>query len=107
MYGKSANLNLNESSLDKSFVIEYAELLDMDDKATTTFESPPPSNNNTVKPQIQFGSIEPEAMPISTKSAPIPMSTPAKAIAKQFETRRADGARRITPMFIPLSSEQE
>lgn len=106
MYGKSVNLNVNESSLDKSFVIEYAELLDMEEKETAT-EQQSQSNNNTAKPQTQFGSIETEAMPISTKSAPIPTSTPTKAIAKQFETRRADGKRRITPMFIPLSTEQE
>lgn len=105
MYGKSVNLNLNESSLDKSFVIEYAELLDMEEKGETSEQSQ--SNNNAAKPQTQFGSIETDAMPISTQSAPIPTSTPTKAIAKQFETRRADGKRRITPMFIPLSTEQE
>lgn len=106
MYGKSVNINLNESSLDKSFVTEYAELLDMDENGSIA-EQQSQSNNNAPKPQTQFGSIEPDAMPISTKSAPIPTSTPTKAIAKQFETRRADGKRRITPMFIPLSTEQE
>lgn len=106
MYGKSANLNLNESSLDKSFVIEYAELLDMEEKGPIV-EQQSQSNNNTAKPQTQFGSIETEAWPISTKSAPIPTSAPSKAITKQFETRRSDGKRRITAMFIPLSTEQE
>lgn len=106
MYGKSVNLNVNESSLDKSFVIEYAELLDTEEQGPMA-EQQLQSNNNTAKPQTQFGSIETEAMPIFTKSAPIPTPTPTKAITEQSETRRADGKRRITPMFIPLSTEQE
>lgn len=107
MYGKSANINLNESSVDKGTVIEYAELLDIGENLLMA-EPQIQTNNNSMISQSQFGAIQMETLPISTKSTPLlPNTTPTKAITKQIETRRADGKRRITPMFIPLSSEQE
>lgn len=107
MYGKSANINLNESSVDKGMLIEYAEFLDIDENVSIV-EPPTQSNNIAIIPQTEFGSIETEPITISTTSVQLlPNVTPTKAITKQIETRRADGKRRITPMFIPLSSEQE
>lgn len=111
MYGKSANINSNDSNVDKSMIIEYAELLEIEEKSNPIEPQIPNNNSNNnssfARPDLQFGVIEMDTVPISTKSAPLPSTTPTKAITKQIETRRADGKRRITPMFIPLSSEQE
>lgn len=113
MYGKSANINLNESSADKGMIVEYAELLDTNEndsisEALPQLQSTSRNNTTPVKSQSQFDIIDTEPMQISTKSSPLqPALTPTKAIHKQIETRRADGKRRITPMFIPLSSELE
>lgn len=107
MYGRSANINLNESSADQGMVIEYSELLDTDEnrssaeaKAEGNLNS---SNISNSKSETQIVEDEISARPVTASQN----QTPTKAIHKQIETRRADGKRRITPMFIPLSNEQE
>lgn len=116
-YGKSIDLNLSESSVDKGIVPEYSELLNIDESRSMSeisFNNNIVNNNNISsitnvgKNSPKFGDIEMSSVPISTKPAVIPQTiTPIKAIEKQIETRRADGKRRITPMFVPLSIEQE
>lgn len=116
-YGKSIDLNLSESSVDKGIVPEYSELLNIEESKSMSeisFNNNIVNNNNISsitnvgKNSPQFGDIEMCSVPISTKPAVIPQTiTPIKAIEKQIETRRADGKRRITPMFVPLSVEQE
>lgn len=105
-YGKSMN-DMN-TSVDKDFLIENAELLNMSDskkllKPVPTFLSPEFILNSE---SITFPTI-PQA---EEKSLPPPASSssPAKqAIHKQIETRTKDGKRRITPMFIPLTQDLE
>lgn len=115
-YGKSIDLNLSESSMDKGIVPEYSELLNIEE-SNKSAEATIFNNNNittnivsttTSKSSPQFGEIEMSSVPISTKPILIPQNTtPVKAIEKQIETRRADGRRRITPMFVPISVEQD
>lgn len=110
---------MSDSSADKGMVPEYSELLNIDE--TRSNAEPPTLNNNNNsnnvnnnginsnnKNPLQFGDVEMTSVQISTKSAVMPQSetTPVKAIEKQIETRRADGKRRITPMFVPRSVEQ-
>lgn len=108
---------MSESSVDKSIVPEYSELLNIDENKSTA-ELPSTiitnkinNNNNNInnnKGAMQFGEVEMTSVEISPKPAVLPPSIkPVKAIEKQIETRRADGKRRITPMFMPLSLEQE
>lgn len=111
-YGKIIDLNMSESSMDKGIVPEYSELLYIDEnKSTDTsiLNNNNATNNNIVvnnnKNPPQFGDVEMSTVPISTKSTVIQQNPiAAKAIDKQIETRRADGKRRITAMFIPLNS---
>lgn len=106
-YGKSIDLNLSESTVDKGIVPEYSELLS--DESKTTAEVIITNNNNNVnnnKNPPQFGDIEMTSVKISTEPVVFPQSTaPVRVIEKQIETRRADGKRHITPMFVPTSVE--
>lgn len=105
---------MSESSVDKNLVPEYSELIE-DSKSTAepiAIANNNVNNNNinanSIKNPPQFGEVEMSSVEISTKPAVIPQNvTPVKAIEKQIETRRADGKRRITPMFVPLSEEQD
>lgn len=113
-YGKTIDLNLNESSMDKGIVPEYSELLNVDESRSNSVTILINSNSNSVtstnnnKNPVPFGGIEMSPVQISTKPAVIlPNTTPVKRIEKQIETRRADGRRRITPMFTPLTVEQD
>lgn len=98
--------------MDKGIVPEYSELLNVDEnksaEATILNNNNATNNNNTSnnKSPAQFGDVEMSSVSISTKPATIPIAI-AKAIDKQIETRRADGKRRITAMFIPLSVAQD
>ena len=108
MYGKDATVDLS-SQAEKELIIENAELLNTAQEKprgppllipTFTKETLPtpipapsiPSVQNEVSHSIESSS--------TTLGA---TSTPIKPILKQVETRRADGKRRITPMFIPLT----
>lgn len=130
-YGKNIDLNMSESSVDKNIVPEYSELLDCDENSKTTAEAKTMNNNNnissnnisinnnnisiiTANPSIasnetpvQIGDVEMTSVEISTQPAVLPQLPSAKAIDKQIETRRADGKRRITAMFVPFSADQD
>lgn len=108
-YGKSVDLNLSESSVDKGIVPEYSELLSDESKSTaevTTTANNNNNNNNVSNNKIppQFGDIEMTSVKISTEPVVFPQSNvPVRVIEKQIETRRADGKRHIVPMFVPTS----
>lgn len=147
-YGKNVDLNMSESSVDRSIVPEYSELLEFDENSKTTAEAKTLNNNsnsitisinnntnnnnnnnscsssiinnnnnsnittanlttNNENP-VQIGDVEMTSVEISTQPAILPQSVPSvKAIEKQIETRRADGKRRITAMFVPFSVDQD
>lgn len=107
MYGKSANIDLNESHTDKGALIEYAELLDerISQPLETTINGN--NNSNSSKNNIDFD-VEMKSVskaPVSKPTLSPQAATPTKAIHKQIETKMADGKRRITPMFIPLGQD--
>lgn len=159
MYGKSANVNMNESSVDKGMIIEYPELMDVSENSSAANIEPPierisattilntitnintstttntTTNYNT---NIDISAItnttiinantnadatvatntndantdthnQPPPPPdaISSSSHSSLPETPTKAIHKQIESRRADGKRRITPMFIPMNEQEK
>lgn len=104
--------------MDKGIVPEYSELLNIDENksnSASVFNNNSNSVNNSVNTNSsnknstpQFGDVETTSVQISTKPPVMPQNTtPAKRIDKQIETRRADGKRRITPMFTPLTFEQD
>lgn len=95
MYGKDATIDIS-SQAEKEMIIENSDLLSI------TMEKPrgPP----VLLPSSQVKETPPatfKAPQISSASAP----SPNKPILKQVETKTADGKRRITPMFIPLTEE--
>ncbi|KAG5683271.1 hypothetical protein PVAND_012561 [Polypedilum vanderplanki] len=106
MYGKDATLDLSTQA-EKELIIESAELLNVvqDNK-----RGPPtliPTTPKETSVAIAASNITKPPVPqISSSSVTTTTnSSPNKPILKQVETRRADGKRRITPMFIPLNSE--
>lgn len=167
MYGKSANVNLNESSVDKGLIVEYPELMDIGENSSaaniempmetaitnlstittatnnTVHMSFNSTNNNNTNTNITAAntttnttmdastSINPNMSTIMSSTAVSAIGTgitsqsmqstsdsitsahsqlpetPTKAIQKQTEMRRADGKRRITPMFIPLNQNDK
>lgn len=105
MYGKSANIDLNESQSERGMLIEYAEFM------TSTSDSQLNNNNHSINnnhmdamPNVEMNF---ESVPTTTNAAPQAQTatTQMKAIHKQIETRTAEGKRRITPMFIPLQDD--
>lgn len=109
MYGKDATIDLS-SQAEKELIIENAELLNV--SGTEKPKGPPslipttskesvvqPSLAPTVTNDVSQFSITNDSISTAIGST----STPVKPILKQVETRRADGKRRITPMFIPLT----
>lgn len=108
MYGKSANIDMNEKT-GKGMIIEYAEMINNDDKSAVshTDRNRSPTREPTTEISVQNNNLEMLSVSASTAALPIPAGvlSPKPAIHKQIETRRADGRRRITPMFIPLSQE--
>lgn len=96
MYGKDATIDIS-SQAEKEMIIENADLLGV------TMEKPR-------GPPVLLPSIPVKETPPATFKAPQISSTsvapsPNKPILKQVETKTADGKRRITPMFIPLTDE--
>lgn len=90
--------------MDKGIVPEYSEFLNVDENKSNNTTVLNVTNSNGNKNLTQFGEVEiSSSLQISTKHTQIP----AKRIDKQIETRRADGKRRITPMFTPLNVEQQ
>lgn len=96
MYGKDATIDISAQA-EKEMIIENADLLGVSMEksrgppvlipSATVKETPPPAFKT---PQVT--------------TTPITQS-PNKPILKQVETKTADGKRRITPMFIPLTEE--
>lgn len=102
MYGKSANIDLNDSHADKGTLIEYAELMD------SRSEKSPLKEDSNFKNNYAEQDVEMLPARNNTNSNSFEASvtsTPTKAIHKQIESRTADGKRRITPMFIPLNQD--
>lgn len=106
MYGKDATVDLSIQA-EKEMIIENAELLNTSNEKpkgppslipTVTKEILPPPTIIT-RPPIITNDTSMDSISSSIGST----STPVKPILKQVETRRADGKRRITPMFIPLN----
>lgn len=97
MYGKDATIDISAQA-EKEMIIENADLLGV------TMEKPRgppvllPSPQVKETPPVTF---KPPQLLSSTSVAP----SPNKPILKQVETKTADGKRRITPMFIPLTEE--
>lgn len=96
MYGKDATIDIS-SQAEKEMIIENADLLGV------TMEKPR-------GPPVLLPSTPVKESPPATFKAPQISSTsaapsPNKPILKQVETKTADGKRRITPMFIPLTDE--
>lgn len=107
MYGKSANIDLNESQTERGMLIEYAELVTSTSTSETHFNNNNNINNNNhidATPDIEMKSVSKPATVIPAPPTQAP-PTPTKAIHKQIETRTAEGKRRITPMFIPLQED--
>lgn len=98
IYGKSATTDLNDSHTGKDMLIEYPELLDANEKSQSKFDNN--SGHAHVDNDIEMISNNTEAF-----KPPSQTSTPTKAISQQIETRTADGRRRITPIFVPLTEE--
>lgn len=97
MYGKDATIDIS-SQAEKELIIENADLLNLpQDKP----RGPPSLIPNTPKESPQIVST-PAPQTAIASSSPV-SSSPSKPILKQTETRRPDGKRRITPMFIPIS----
>lgn len=112
MYGKGANIDLNDSQTERGLLIEYAEL--MTSMSDTHFNNNNTVNNNNINSNshnhidsssnIEMKSISMSATVNAAPQAQVAI-TPTKAIHKQIETRTAEGKRRITPMFIPLQDD--
>lgn len=104
IYGKSATLDLSDSHTGKEMIIEYPDLLDVSDKSQSKTEN----NNSHNHLNNDVDMISSSASEASKPSIPShsQSATPTKAINKQIETRRADGRRRITPMFIPRDQDE-
>lgn len=105
MYGKDATIDLS-SQAEKELIIENAELLN------TSLEKPrgPPTLFQTPAKETITSSMSmpsQNSQPKISSSSITTTSSPNKPILKQVETRRADGKRRITPMFIPLTDSTQ
>lgn len=99
MYGQSSNVDLNATQ-DKTIVLEYAELLNLNESTTK------PTNGMPTLPVVVAAYNCEADMANDECSDEYKPSTPSKAaINKQFESRAKDGRRRITPMFIPLEQD--
>lgn len=99
MYGQSSSVDLNETQ-DKTIVLEYAELLNLNESTNEISNGLPPI------PVVAANMIEPKQIGAIDCVDEYEPTTPMKAaITKQFETRAKDGRRRITPMFIPLEED--
>lgn len=100
MYGQSSNVDLNVTQ-DKTIVLEYAELLNINDSNQLPNGLPLKSVDGNVQPDSDLNLIN------NTERFDNQPATPNKtAIKKQFETRAKDGRRRITPVFIPLEQDE-
>lgn len=96
MYGKDATIDISVQA-EKEMIIENSDLLNLTEKP----RGPPsliPMAPVTEAPPVTFK--PPQVVAVKPAAA-----SPNKPILKQVETKTADGKRRITPMFIPLTEE--
>ncbi|XP_005185911.2 protein HIRA homolog [Musca domestica] len=120
IYGKSAANLTNGSTTANDMLIENPELILYSQNKpkpptlpTMQLTNSYNSNNNfiestgTLPSSNGFGTHDGRSIFSQNSSATAPQTTPVKAISKQMETRTKDGKRRITPMFIPLNTENE
>lgn len=114
MYGKSAKIDMTAQT-GKDMIIENSDMLDVTgDKrkapkfniGSTGDDSIVNSNNtSTVLSSTSRLEVIVENSEMKNDLFNVVPISPAKAIHKQIETRRADGKRRITPVYIPLDIE--
>lgn len=95
MYGKDATIDISVQA-EKEMIIENADLLGV-------------AMEKTRQPPVLIPTAPPKETPPKFKTPQVttcPVNTNAnKPILKQVETKTADGKRRITPMFIPMTEE--
>lgn len=96
MYGKDATIDIS-SQAEKEMIIENADLL------SVAMEKPrgPP----VLLPNVPVKDTPPPTFKTPQVASATIAPSPNKPILKQVETKTADGKRRITPMFIPLTEE--
>lgn len=96
MYGKDATIDIS-SQAEKEMIIENSDLL------SVAMEKPrgPP----VLIPNATVKDTPPPAFKQPQVTTTLATPSPNKPILKQVETKTADGKRRITPMFIPLTEE--
>lgn len=97
MYGKDATIDISAQA-EKEMIIENSDLL--------SIASEKPRGPPTLLPMTPVK----ESTPVTFKAPQVIPATPVvaspnKPILKQVETKTADGKRRITPMFIPMTEE--
>lgn len=96
-------MDLNDSHTGKDALIEYPDLIDINEKSQSKTDNKL-NNNNHNDNDSEMISVKDDTV----RMAPPPSSqtsTPSKAITQQKETRMADGRRRITPIFIPIDQD--
>ena len=98
MYGKDATIDIS-SQAEKEMIIENAELLSV---AIEKPRGPPVLIPAAAVKETPTSSLKTQQTSTASLSTP-PLHN--KPILKQVETKTADGKRRITPMFIPLTEE--
>jgi protein HIRA/HIR1 len=96
MYGKDATIDISAQA-EKEMIIENSDLLNVMEKP----RGPPsllPMAAAAESPPVVF-------KPPQVTTTKTVVASPNKPILKQVETKTADGKRRITPMFIPLTED--
>lgn len=108
---------MNDSHSGKELIVEYPDLLDTTENDVINNSNNIASQNNNHKGKMDTEMIsrndnmdkeiqqQQQSPTKATGTLNSPSITPTKAISKQFETRAADGRRRITPMFIPREQD--
>ncbi|XP_058454097.1 protein HIRA homolog [Malaya genurostris] len=102
MYGEDITLGLNAPS-GKDMIIENADLLNVTQKLTVPSLVPLQQQSQVEKTATNKETPKESAVSVSSSVS----QEAQRPILKQIETKTADGKRRITPMFIPLSDETE
>ncbi|XP_034840349.1 protein HIRA [Maniola hyperantus] len=95
IYGKCL-ANESGGDLSSNLLVESHEILLARDKQEAKKE--PPKDETTPK------SDKTQLKPVLTPSPSVSRDTPLRPMDRQIETRTSDGKRRITPVFIPLTS---
>jgi protein HIRA/HIR1 len=96
MYGKDATIDISAQA-EKEMIIENSDLLNVTEK---------PRGPPSLLPQAAVAESPPVIFKPPQQATPKTVAaSPNKPILKQVETKTADGKRRITPMFIPLTED--